>query len=416
MASPHPPANPPHDAGARHLRPVHTATSNPTADQDGHPVREPARDAVREQHDSTGREHATDPAAGLVPMRRVVLTPAATVELKPTYWLWENRIPAGAITLGPGREGIGKSLFCAWLAAQITNGSLPGIARGQRRSVIYAATEDSWERTIAGRLLAAEADLNRVYRIEVAAVNGSPAPLSLPTDCAALAEQIPAHDVALLVLDPLISAIDSRINVNQEELREALEPLARLADDTGCAIFGLAHFNKASGTDALSRVTGSRAFAAVARAAIAFARDPNAEDGSCVISQVKSNLGRLDVPSLRYRVDTITLDTPHGPGQWGRLQMLGETDAHVESILNTEGRTDRDSDKPGSESSAAVAWLEDYLVSEGGSVAGADAKRTGQKAGFSQRTIERAHEELLQSQKVVDKSEGFPRRVFWTLP
>ena len=80
------------------------------------------------------------------------MTPATAIELRPTYWLWQGRIPHGALVLGPGREGIGKSLFCAWLAAHVTRGQLPGIYYGRPRSVVYAATEDSWERTIASRV------------------------------------------------------------------------------------------------------------------------------------------------------------------------------------------------------------------------------------------------------------------------
>ncbi len=254
--------------------------------------------------------------------------------------------------------------------------------------MVYAATEDSWERTIAGRLIAAEADMRRVYRVEVD-YTGTTVPLSLPRDCDALATEITAHDVALLILDPLISAVDSRINVNQEELRIALEPLVALADATGCSIFGLAHFNKAGGTDVLSRITGSRAFAAVARAAIAFARDPNAEDGSCVISQAKNNLGRLDLPSLRYLIESVTLDTPDGPGHWGRLRILGETTTHVETILNehdsTEDRNERDE---------LDAWLLEYLISQGGSVTANDIYRHGQAIGYSRDQLKRAKRRL----------------------
>jgi hypothetical protein len=230
------------------------------------------------------------------------------------------------------------------------------VCHGAPRSVIYAATEDSWERTIAGRLLVAGADLDRVYRVEVEQV-GTTVALSLPRDCAALAEQITTHDVALLILDPLIPAVDSRINVNQEELRGALEPLAALADHTGTAIFGLAHFNKATGTDALSRITGSRAFAAVARAALAFARDPHTDDGSCVLSQVKNNLERRDIPSLRYTIESIAVPTPEGPGNWGRLHLIGETDTHVEALLN-----DTDTGQDRTERDAAFGWLTDYLT------------------------------------------------------
>ena len=65
----------------------------------------------------------------------------------------------------------------------------------------YAASEDSWERTIAGRLHVAGADLTRVYRIEIDQV-GTTVPLCLPRDCPALASAIDTHDIALVSLDP----------------------------------------------------------------------------------------------------------------------------------------------------------------------------------------------------------------------
>lgn len=64
-------------------------------------------------------------------------------------------------------------------------------------------------------------------------------PLSLPRDCDSLAAEIGGHEIALLIVGPLIPVVDARINVNQDrDLRGALEPLARLA--------GLASGNGAS--------------------------------------------------------------------------------------------------------------------------------------------------------------------------
>jgi RecA-family ATPase len=74
-------------------------------------------------------------------------------------WGWQDRLPAGHTSLIPGREGIGKSLFLIWLTSQITQGTLPGTYFGSPRPVFYCATEDSWQHTIAPRLIAAKADL-----------------------------------------------------------------------------------------------------------------------------------------------------------------------------------------------------------------------------------------------------------------
>ncbi|MGL5829154.1 MAG: AAA family ATPase, partial [Angustibacter sp.] len=232
-----------------HLRPVRAPDSPP--------------DPTRTDTDRTERSSTPEP------VRRLILTPASAVRMRPVFWSWADRIPAGAITIIPGREGIGKSLFLAWLSAHLTHGTLPGMHYGTPKSVIYAASEDSWGHTIAPRLAAAGAHLARVYRVDVD-TDGLTGPLTLPTACTGRAIEINRLDVALLAADPLLSLIHGSIDTHRDrDLRNALEPLAKLADTTNCAVVGLAHFNKSASTDALSLITGSRAFSAVARAVIA---------------------------------------------------------------------------------------------------------------------------------------------------
>jgi hypothetical protein len=328
--------------------------------------------------------------------------------MRPVRWLWADRIPAGAITLIPGREGIGKSLALAWLAARLTRGQLPGQHHGQPRPVIYAATEDSWAHTIGPRLYAAGADLDMVYRADVDQGDGRTGQLTLPLDCDALAAEISARGVVLLAADPLLSLIGSHIDSHRDrELRTALEPLAALADQTGCAVAGLAHFNKSASDDALSLITGSRAFAAVARAVIAIARDPAADDGACVMSQAKNNLGRLDQPSLTYVINTAEVPTPEGPASVGVLTFTGQTTRHVTEIL-AEGQHDPHERAQRHE---AADWLTDYLTAQGGQAPSRDVLKAARADGFADRTMQRA----LRRARVSSHSEGFPRRTIWRL-
>jgi hypothetical protein len=339
--------------------------------------------------------------------RRVLLTPASAIRMRPVHWAWTERIPNGALTVIPGREGIGKSLLLAWLAAQITRGTLPGVFFGDPRPVIYAATEDSWSHTIGPRLFAAGADLDRVFRVDVEQ-DGRIDQLTLPSDTSALAKEIRELQVALLAADPLLSLIHAGIDTHRDrDLRTALEPLARLADETKCAVVGLAHFNKSASSDALNLITGSRAFSAVARAVLAIARDTEADDGSCVLSQAKNNLGRLDLPSLRYVVTTAEVPTDEGPAYVGRLEFTGESERSVSDILSDatgdgEDRSDRD---------AASAWLTDYLISHGGEAPVTDLLKAARAAGIAERTLRRARGK---AGAVSDRS-GFPARAVWRL-
>ena len=216
--------------------------------------------------------------------RKLTLTPASSFRPARVKWGWVGRMPVGELTLIPGREGIGKSLLLAWLAAGITRGKLPGEFEGTPRAVLYAANEDSWSYTITPRLLAAGADLDMVYRVTVHKPDmESDARLSLPIDCALIPDAAREVKAAALMLDPIVSLVDEKLSVNQSaELRRALEPLRDAAEKAGIIVPALVHFNKAVDIDVLSKIPGARAWAEVARAAFALAADT--EDGGYVAS------------------------------------------------------------------------------------------------------------------------------------
>jgi len=262
------------------------------------------------------------------------LTPASTFQIKAVRWMWEGRMPLGEITLVPGREGVGKSTFLAWLAATITNGNLPGIYHGQPRAVLYAASEDAWSYTIAPRMLAAGANLDLVYRIDVEEDDGSAHGLILPRDCRHLPTIAADVNAAALMCDPVLSLVDTTINsFKGQELRTALEPLRRAAEEAHLAIPALVHFNKGAGGDVGTLIAGARTWSEVARAVVAIAQDKEADDYTCVVSQTKNNLGRLDLPNLVYTIDSVMLETDDEPAQVGRLRWVGESDVSAEDLL-----------------------------------------------------------------------------------
>ncbi len=339
--------------------------------------------------------------------RQLRLAAASTIPRRRKQWVWADRIPAGSLTLIPGREGIGKSLFLAWLAAKLTQGELPGIHHGTPKPVIYAATEDSWSYTIANRLVAAGANLDLVLRVDVLE-DDAVLPLTLPADCGALTVELQRTGAALLALDPLVSAIAAGIDTHRDrELRTALEPLVAVADATGAAVAGLAHFGKTATSDVMNAVLGSRAFSSVTRAALAMARDPDADDGSYAMTQAKNNLGRLDLPSLRYVIDSVEVDTDEGPTDEGRLRFDGESERSVHDIL--EDAMDAD-DR--SERAECVEWLKSYLEEHGGAADANDVFKAADKDGHTKRTIQRARHKA----KVTSKREGFPSHAVWRLP
>jgi len=317
--------------------------------------------------------------------RRIKLATAATIKPRPVWWHWQDRIPIGEITLTPGLGGVGKSTFHAWIIAQTTRGTLPGVNQGNPRPAIICAAEDSWERSIVPRLIAAGANLELVYRAEVVTDEGHETRLTLPADTDELAQIIKETGAAVISLDPLLSTIDGAIDsYKSREVREALEPLRGIADETDSVILGNAHFNKATGADPLIRISGSAAFGEVCRAAIAFARDDTT--GTYVLSQVKNNLGRLDLPSLTYWLEPVEIPTDEGPSQVARFVLGEETSRSVKDVLSYQADNDR-TDREIARDMILTLLAEEPLGAK-------ELTAKLKEEGLSQRTIERARADL----------------------
>ena len=380
------------DCGNNRAFPHAPGCPGPQPSTNGHAVVpvDPYDDVPHPAVDGEGDPHPVDAKkAKAAPARAVRLTPAAAIKPRPVWWLWQDRIPNGEVTLTPGRGGLGKSTFHAHMIARITRGQLDGAYHGTPRPCAIAATEDSWERTIVPRLIVAAADMDLVYRVDVVTEIGAEASISLPADLAGLETEIICRGVVLLSVDPLLGVVHGTLDTHKDaDVRRALQPLARLADRTGCAVLGNAHFNKSNGTDPLGLIMGSSAFGNVARAALGFARDTDDGDGSCVISQIKNNLGRLDLPSLRYRIEEAILDTDEGPASVGRLVMLGESDRSVADILR--GGSD---DDERTEVQSAKTFLLDRLDDVGTLTSDVEDEALNGHA-IAKRTLVRARKEL----------------------
>lgn len=339
--------------------------------------------------------------------RRVQLILANTIAIRPVRWLWDLRMALGTFGLLGGREGIGKSLIVYTLVAQVTRGTLPGAYFGTPRDVVVSITEDSMTHTAVPRLIAAGADLSRVHFIRVVNQGGGEADLVLPIDVPELTRVIREVDAVLLVLDPLLSRLDTALDSHKDaEARRALEPLAALADVTNACILGLIHVNKTSTSDPLTMLMASRAFAAVARWVLFAMTDPDDEQRR-LLGLAKSNLGRTDLPTLAYQIAPVRVaQTAEGDIWTGRLHWLGEADGTIrEAIQNAS---------PAGEKTAtteATEWLADYLAAAGGEADSAEVRKAGARAGHTADHLRRARERL----KLKAISVGFPRTTRWAL-
>lgn len=343
------------------------------------------------------------------PARTLKLTRASTIRVRPVRWLWLDRLALATLALLGGREGIGKSICAYTLAAMITRGRLPGVFEGTPRAVIVAATEDSWEHTIVPRLMAADADLERAFRVDIVTTEMVDTTLSLPRDIPALEDAIVEQHGALVLLDPMISRLDTSLDSHKDaEVRVALEPLVSLADRSGATVLGLIHVNKSASTDALTTLMGSRAFAAVARSVLFVMPDPD-DDTLRLLGTPKNNLGRTDLPTLSFKIGGVKVaETLEGEVWTGKLEWLGECDRSIRDAL--EASAEAIGDKTAT--SEAADWLSDFLTDQGGTAESASIKAAGKQAGHSADALKRARRQL----RIASDSRGFPRRTYWILP
>lgn len=342
--------------------------------------------------------------------RRVVLTPASAIRPRRVEWMWEGRLAVGTLALLAGPEGLGKSTVAYTLAAQVTRGTLPGEHYGKPRSVLVAAAEDSWAHTIVPRLMAAGADLDRVYRVEVVTSDDLRVPLTLPRDLAGLRAHAAEVDAAMLLLDPLISRLDDRLDSHRDaETRRALEPLAKLADDARLVVLGLIHHNKSGSGDPLTLVMGSKAFTSVARSVHTVVKDPDDDtERGRLFGTPKNNLGPTDLPVLRFTIDGHVIDTDDGPATTGRLTWGGEAAGSIGDAVRRSGESADDR----SATAEAADWLADWLAVEGGRALSSDIKAAAAKAGHNVEALKRARRRI----GVEVESVGYPRRTYWALP
>lgn len=343
--------------------------------------------------------------------RTVAFTRASSIKVRPVHWLWKGRMALGTLCLLAGREGIGKSTIGYDLAAQVTRGELEGAYSGQPRQVVVAATEDSWEHTIVPRLMAAHADLDKVLRVDVTTSEGVETSLSLPRDLVGLERLIVDEKVALVLLDPLMSRLDAKLDAHKDsEVRLALEPLTKIADRTGSAFLGLIHVNKSGSTDPLTGIMGSRAFAAVARSVLYAMADAD-DETLRHLGLPKNNLGPVDLPTLTYRIESAKVaDTDEGPVFTGRVAWLGESSQSIHELLESAIETADTRSAVGD----ATTWLVEYLTSVGGTARSATINDEGKQAGHTKPTLAKARNRAKVTSATVPNT--FPRQTTWSLP
>lgn len=317
------------------------------------------------------------------------------VPLVNTKWLWEQRIPLGVLSTIAGDGDRGKSTLSLLLAAKVTRGELEGDLYGKPQRVLISTVEDG-KRVIAPRLRAAGADMSMVRTLSAAG------PMQFPQDAERLSRKLTASGAVLLIIDPFLGHFGGNDSHKETDVRAALNPLVKLAEDFDVAVVGLQHFNKGNGS-ATQRLSGSTAWRNIVRSVLICERAPETvTEGDYVVAPEKSNLAKGRPPALAYNiVDTVAGQDADGVNVGvGVAQFRGEVDVDVNELLAARPRPKKQD--------AAKDWLREML--QPGPVTVSAVVESGTNRNHSRRTLERARNELgVSSTKHTDHWD-------WSLP
>jgi hypothetical protein len=290
-----------------------------------------------------------------------------------------------------GDPGLGKSTVTCDIGARITLGEpLPGDAMGNPPAgVVYISFEEHPGAVMVPRLMAARADLSRVYIWDLAT-----RVFSLTESLPELGDVIRANDVRLVVIDPLVAAIPPDLSSHKDQdVRSALAPVAALAESTECAFLFVRHLNKSTNGSALYRGGGSIGIVGAARCGMLLARDPDADDdddGARVLAVTKCNVARMPA-TLRLRL--VTAASPAPGVEVAKAVWDGPATSTADDLVapNEErGELER-----------ACELIRDMMVS--GSVLAKEAQAALRANGITDRTERRAKNRLrIRAERVGD--------------
>lgn len=327
---------------------------------------------------------------------RVRLRPLGSYEARAVEMLIPGHVPVGAPTLLSGVGGLGKSTLALGWGAKLSRGEL-----GPAADTIYVSFEDTAAEVLLPRVQAAGGDPDRIHVVEFA---DGVDQVSLPRDIDVLRQLIHSVDARLLVVDPIMAALDLRLDSHKDQhVRVVMAQFRAIAEEARCALVSIGHLNKAPTTDGYLRVGGSPAFWNSARSVVLVTADPNEPDVFRLVSQLKANLARL-APVERWRIEDVDLGADP-TGKLIRVPVLRfvevADDIDASEVLGPRATT---------KTATAESWLAGIL-SDGDWHESPPLKALAEAAGISGRTVDRAADDL----GVEKKHEGFPKKTFWAL-
>lgn len=321
-------------------------------------------------------------------------------------WVWPEKIARGELCIIAGEPGASKTMVAVDLAARVSiGGNVPlgdePICKG---NVVFLTSENDPAKVLRPRLVAAGADLNKVFLISssLTEVDEKGKTKKKHVALAEDAEKIgkimgEIDDVVLLIIDPISEYMGKKDANNNADVRDMLATLTDHVRSHNVAILAIAHFNKKTEvTSASSRINGSIGFAGAARTAFAVGKvvksEEEEDDGQeeKFFSMVKNNLS-ADKGGYIYTVESYNYYKSGKQIKTARIEWLRLMDEEADAMLaKSSGRG-----RPPAISNKCKEWLESYLLSRPDGAKRHEVINDGARFGFSPATIDRVKESLL---------------------
>ena len=248
----------------------------------------------------------------------------ADVEATEVKWLWYPYIPYGKITIIQGDPGEGKTTLILNLAALLSKGdNLPeSNEKSEPINIIYQTAEDGLSDTVKPRLIAANADDDKITVIDESKIE-----LSLTDE--RLEQAIIETKAKLVILDPLQAYIGANVDMHRaNEIRPVMKHLSEVAQRQQCAVVLIGHLNKAIGMKSSYRGLGSIDIPASARSVLLVGRikdNPTVR----VMAQIKSSLAPEGEP-IAFELNKET-----------GFRFIGKYDISIDDLLNGVATTSK---------------------------------------------------------------------------
>ena len=328
---------------------------------------------------------------------------ASDVKIRPIKWLWPGVLALGKLVIIAGDPGLGKSQVCLFVCATVSNGGKWPVSEEtcDKGSVLILSAEDGAEDTIVPRLKAVDANLENIHIVQAVKLDKEKErAFDLTRDVEQLRHTVKRIDnVRLIVVDPISAYMGKTDSHRNSEVRAALTPAIEFAEEIGACLLCVTHLNKGGQGNALSRVTGSIAFTAAARASFLVSRDNDDHDLRLMLP-LKNNLAK-DTHGFGYRIEEKNLsgiDTSCVTWEKATVNLSAE-DVLIDQCVRSENR----------------GKAEEFLMNEladGLEIPSNELYKRAEDMGISPKVLWSIKDKL----GVQARKKGYQGQWYWSLP